>query len=290
MDKGFMKFPKQLLPYLRLMRFHRPIGILLLLWPTLWALWLASAGHPNLSVLVIFITGVIIMRAAGCIINDVADRHVDGHVKRTATRPIASGEVSVRNALILFAILLSLAFVLVLMCNRLTIELAFVGAALATIYPFLKRITHLPQFGLGLAFSWGVPMAFAAQTNQVPAEAWLIFVTACLWPVIYDTFYAMADKNDDIKIGVKSTAILFGRYDQVVTFILQLFFLAMLIIVGNVFMLGEFYFVGLAIVTVLFIYQQNLIKLRNPADCFKAFLNNNWVGLVIFIGIVPGIK
>lgn len=286
----FMQLLKQLSPYLRLMRFHRPIGILLLLWPTLWALWLAGAGHPDFSVLLIFIAGVVIMRAAGCIINDIADRQVDSHVRRTADRPIASGVISMQSALILFIILLSLAFALVLMCNRLTIALAFVGAVLATVYPFLKRMTHLPQLGLGLAFSWGVPMAFAAQTNRVPAEAWLLFIAACSWPVIYDTFYAMADRDDDVKIGVKSTAILFGRYDQVITFLLQLFFIVMLIRVGNVFALDEFYFVGLAVSSLFFIYQQHLIKLRKPADCFKAFLNNNWVGLVVFIGIALGIK
>jgi 4-hydroxybenzoate polyprenyltransferase len=285
-----MPLLKQLSPYLRLMRFHKPIGILLLLWPTLWALWLASTGRPDLLVLVIFVAGVIVMRAAGCIINDIADRHVDGHVKRTAMRPIASGEVSVKSALILFVILMILAFSLVLMCNRLTIALAFVGAALATLYPFLKRITHLPQLGLGLAFSWGVPMAFAAQTNQVPSEAWLVLIAAAIWPVIYDTFYAMADREEDIKIGVKSTAILFGRHDQMITFLLQILFLVMLVIVGNVFALGEWYFVGLAVSSLLFAYQQQLIKSRRSADCLAAFLNNNWVGLVIFLGIILGIK
>jgi 4-hydroxybenzoate polyprenyltransferase len=285
-----MQLLKQASPYLRLMRFHKPIGILLLLWPTLWALWLASAGHPDKSILAIFVAGVIIMRAAGCIINDIADRHVDGYVARTAARPIASGEISVRNALILFVILMTCAFVLVLQCNRLTIELAFVGAALASVYPFLKRITHLPQLGLGLAFSWCVPMAFAAQMNSVSSDAWILFVTAAIWPVIYDTFYAMADRVDDVKIGVKSTAILFGKYDLVITFLLQLFFMAMLVVVGNVFALSEFYFVSIAIVSLLFIYQQQLIKTREPLACFAAFLNNNWVGLIIFIGIVLGIK
>lgn len=277
-------------PYLTLMRFHKPIGILLLLWPTLWALWLASKGHPDTLLLMIFIAGVIVMRAAGCIINDIADRHVDGYVKRTAMRPIASGQIPIKNALILFFILMGIAFVLVLFCNRLTIELAFVGAVLASIYPFLKRITHLPQVGLGLAFSWGVPLAFAAQTNSVPSEAWLLFLTACTWPIIYDTFYAMADRADDLKIGVKSTAILFGRYDQAITFVLQLMFIAMLVVVGNVFFLNEFYFVGIAICCLFFTYQQYLIKQRDPAKCFTAFLNNNWVGFVIFVGIVLGVK
>lgn len=285
-----MRLIKELSAYLRLMRFHRPIGILLLLWPTLWALWLAGEGHPNKSVLVIFVLGVIIMRAAGCIINDVADRHVDGHVKRTAMRPLASGEIPLRNALILFVVLMCCAFLLVLMCNRLTIELAFIGAALAIIYPFLKRVTHLPQFGLGLAFSWGVPMAFAAQLNAVPASAWLLFLAGCIWSVIYDTFYAMADREEDVKVGIKSTAILFGRHDRVITTLLQLAFIAALIMVGNVFMLNEFYFVSLAIASLFFMYQQQLIQSRNPANYFAAFLNNNWVGLVVFIGIILGIK
>jgi len=286
-----MQLMKDLPPYLRLMRFDKPIGILLLLWPTLWALWLAGAGHPDKSVLFVFITGVVIMRAAGCIINDIADRHMDGNVRRTALRPLASGEISVKKALILFAILMLLAFLLVLQCNALTIELAFVGAALATIYPFLKRVTHLPQLGLGLAFSWSVPMAFAAQTNQVPSEAWLLFVTACLWPVIYDTFYAMADRDDDIKIGVKSTAILFASLDRIITAVLQLLFVALLMIVGKTFELDKLFFnVGTAIAAGLFVYQQQLIKAREPANYFAAFLNNNWVGFIIFLSIVLSIK
>lgn len=272
--------------YLRLMRFDKPIGILLLLWPTLWALWLASNGHPNKSILIIFMVGVIIMRAAGCIMNDIADRRLDGHVSRTASRPIASGEIPVKNALLLFAILMVMAFGLVLMCNRLTITLAFVGAALATVYPFLKRITHLPQLGLGLAFSWSVPMAFAAQTNSIPNEAWLLFATACSWPIIYDTFYAMADRQDDIKIGIKSTAILFGKHDRLLTAILQLFFISMLFFIGRLFALDIFFNIGLLAAASLFVYQQHLIKFRHPADCFSAFLNNNWVGFIIFVGIM----
>jgi len=275
--------------FLRLMRFHQPIGILLLLWPMLWALCLASAGHPDESILIIFILGVVVMRAAGCIINDIADRHVDGYVQRTALRPLASGAISLKSALFLFAALMCVAFSLVLMCNVLTIKLAFVGAALASIYPYLKRITNLPQLGLGLAFSWSIPMVFAAQTNHVPVEAWLLFATACYWPVIYDTFYAMADREDDIKVGIKSTAILFGNRDRLLTAMLQIIFVNMLIWVGYVFALSIFYYISLLIVSLLFIYQQKLIRRRLPQDCFAAFLNNNWVGLVILIGIILGL-
>ena len=285
-----MQIMKRLSPYWRLMRFDKPIGILLLLWPTLWALWLAGKGNPDKSVLLIFVAGVILMRAAGCIINDFADRHIDGYVKRTASRPLASGELATKSALILFVILMTFAFILVLHCNLLTIELAFVGAALATVYPFLKRVTHLPQLGLGAAFGWGVPMAFAAQTNSVPVEAWLLYAAACAWPVIYDTFYAMADREDDVKVGVKSTAILFGHYDRALTALLQLVFITLLVIVGHVFELKVVFDVGLVVVALLFFYQQQLIKLRKPADCFAAFLNNNWVGLVVFMFVILSIK
>jgi 4-hydroxybenzoate polyprenyltransferase len=281
-----MTIRKKISAYARLMRFDKPVGILLLLWPTVWALWLASAGKPDTRVLAIFVAGVIIMRAAGCIINDFADRYVDGHVLRTSRRPLVSGEVSVKEALILFVLLMTLAFGLVLLCNWLTVLLAFVGALLATTYPFLKRITHLPQLGLGLAFSWGVPMAFAAQTNQVPASAWWLFATAMIWPVIYDTFYAMADKQDDIKIGVKSTAILFANYDRVITSVLQLIFIVMLAMTGYVFQLGTVYDVSLVFAAILFLYQQQLIEQREPAACFAAFLNNSWVGAIIFAGIL----
>lgn len=285
-----MQFLKELAPYLRLMRFDKPIGIFLLLWPALWALWLAGAGHPDKSLLVIFVLGVIVMRAAGCVINDIADRKVDGFVRRTASRPIASGEVPVKNAVILFAVLMAVALMLVLMCNWLTVALAFVGAALTSLYPFLKRITHLPQLGLGLAFSWSVPMAFAAQTGYVPMQAWLLFAAACLWPVIYDTFYAMADREDDIKVGVKSTAILAGNHDRQLIALLQVGFIAMLLLVQYVFCLNAIFMSSLFVAALLFIYQQYLVRARYPGNCFAAFLNNNWVGFVIFVGIMMSIK
>lgn len=281
-----MRFLEKLKNYAYLVRLHKPIGILLLLWPTLWALWLASRGSPSPKLLFIFITGVIIMRSAGCIVNDFADRHVDGHVERTRHRPLATGQVSVREALMLAALLGAMAFILVLACNTFTILLAFVGAALAIIYPFLKRITHLPQLGLGLAFSWGVPMAFAATNGRVGLSAWLLFSTCVLWPVIYDTLYAMVDRNDDLTIGVKSTAILFNEMDKLIIALLQCLFVIAMVMVGLMFNLHLIYYVSLIVVAILFIYQQWLIKDRTPMLCFKAFLNNNWVGFVIFLGIV----
>lgn len=272
--------------YVFLMRLHKPIGILLLLWPTLWALWLAGSGHPSVKIVWIFILGVILTRSAGCVINDIADRHVDAHVHRTRERPLAAGKVSVSEAVILAMVLGLAAFGLVLLCNPLTVLLAFVGAALAIVYPLLKRVTHLPQIGLGLAFSWGVPMAFAAQNATVSAAGWYLYFVAMLWPVIYDTLYAMTDREDDMKIGVKSTAILFGGRDKMIIGLLQLLFLGLLIPFGMMFSLGVIYYFSLVIVAGLFVYQQWLIHIRDPAQCFAAFLNNNWVGLVIWMGIV----
>ncbi|SRR5579883_167420 len=271
---------------IRLTRLNRPIGIYLLLWPTLWALWLASNGHPPMKIVAIFVLGVIVMRSAGCIINDIADRHFDGFVARTRERPIASGKLSVKSALILFVILLAVAFFLVCQLNFLTIELAFIAALIAIIYPFLKRFTYLPQAGLGLAFAFSVPMAFAAVQNTVPLNAWLVFSAAALWPFIYDTIYAMADREDDLKINVKSTAILFGEYDKGIIFILQLIFIGLVIAIGHVFQLDKLFFQCVTPVFFLFAYQQWLIKNRDPNRCIKAFLNNNWVGLIIFAGIL----
>jgi 4-hydroxybenzoate polyprenyltransferase len=276
---------KKIKPYIALVRLNKPIGILLLLWPTLWALWLASAGHPDPMILFVFVTGVIVMRSAGCIANDIADRHFDAHVTRTRERPLASGKISVTSALVLFFILLSVAFGLVLLCNALTIQLAFIGAGLAIIYPFLKRITHLPQLGLGLAFTWGVPMAFAAETNAIGKEAWFLFLTAMLWPIIYDTMYAMVDRDDDIRIGVKSTAILFGAWDKNIIAALQLIFLSFVLAVGVLFELKSVFYICVFASFLLFIYQQWLIKNNDRDACFRAFLNNNWVGLIIFLGI-----
>lgn len=276
----------QLKQYIYLVRLNKPIGILLLLWPTLWALWLASAGKPDPSIVIIFILGVILMRSAGCIINDFADRNFDGHVARTRERPLATGKIQTKSALMLFVFLCLCAFGLVLFLNRLTILLAFVGAALTMIYPFMKRFTNLPQFGLGFAYSWGVPMAFAAQTNSIPPEIWIVFFPAALWPVIYDTMYAMVDRNDDLKIGVKSTAILFGQHDRSILALLQMLFIGIFIGVGVQFELRWPYFISIVLAAILCVYQQWLIKDRIRDNCFKAFLNNHWLGLIVFVGIV----
>lgn len=283
-----MPIPQRLKNYALLVRLDKPIGILLLLWPTMWALWLAAGGRPDWDILAIFTAGVVLMRSAGCVINDLADRHFDPHVQRTRERPLASGRVKATEALLLAGILMCAAFILVLFCNPYTIALSFVGAALALVYPFLKRITHLPQFGLGMAFTWGVPMAFAAVTAEIGTEGWILFFTGLIWPVIYDTMYAMADREDDLKIGVKSTAILFDTMDTLVIGLLQLLFLVMLVVVGVLFQLAYVYFISVMIAAVLFVYQQQLIKDRDPQKCLRAFLNNNWVGLVIFAGIFLG--
>ncbi len=278
-------FPKQLLQYVYLMRLDKPIGIFLLLWPTLWALWLASAGEPDSKILLVFMMGVVLMRSVGCVLNDFADRRFDCYVERTRERPLTSGKVTITEVWLLVAILSCSAFLLVLLCNQLTILLAMLGACLVLIYPFLKRVTYLPQFGLGVAFSWGVPMAFAAETGQVQTSGWFLFLTAAIWPVIYDTMYAMVDRSDDIKIGIKSTAILFNAMDKLIIGLLQVLFTVMLVIVGLMFKLHAIYYASVVFVGILFVYQQWLIKERDPQKCFQAFLNNNWVGLVIFAGI-----
>jgi 4-hydroxybenzoate polyprenyltransferase len=272
--------------YLQLTRLNRPIGIYLVLWPTLWSLWLAAEGAPDVKNLVIFILGCILMRSAGCVINDFADRGIDGRVHRTRDRPLATGAVSGLEAISLFAGLSFLAFILVLFTNGLTIKLSFAGMALAVCYPFMKRYTHLPQVVLGAAFAWSIPMAFAAQAGEVPQEAWLVYVAVLLWTVSYDTFYAMVDREDDLRIGVKSTAVLFGDMDRVMTGSLQALTLLTLLIVGKRFALGWFFYLSLAVAAGLFAYQQYLIRHREKDACFTAFLNNNWVGMVIFIGIV----
>jgi 4-hydroxybenzoate polyprenyltransferase len=272
--------------YFYLIRLNKPIGILLLLWPTLWALWLASEGWPEWDILAIFVAGVVLMRSAGCIMNDIVDRKWDGHVERTRLRPLVTQKISIKEAWIFFGILIALAFLLVLQLNQLTIMLAFVGLLFAIIYPFLKRYTHLPQVGLGIAFSWGIPMVFAAELYEIPGKAWLLFLAAVIWPMIYDTFYAMTDKADDVKIGVKSMAILFGSREPFFIGLLQMVFIVLMILVGLYFHLGFYYFASLLITSFLFFYQEWLIKDRIPEKCFKAFLNNNWVGLIIFLGIV----
>ncbi|MCG6864788.1 MAG: 4-hydroxybenzoate octaprenyltransferase, partial [Thiogranum sp.] len=272
---------QRLLQYAYLMRLHRPIGIFLLLWPALWALWIAGEGSPDPLVLFVFVAGVVLMRSAGCVINDYADRDFDPHVARTRGRPIAAGQVTPRGALILFAVLCLLALGLVLLMNSLTIWLSLVGALLAVTYPFMKRYTHLPQVYLGAAFGWAVPMAFAAQTGEVPRVAWLLFVATILWATAYDTMYGMVDREDDLKIGVKSTAILFGESDRLIIAIIQAVLLLALVFAGQAAGLGVYYYFGLLLATALLVYQQYLIRERRPAACFKAFLNNNWFGAAV---------
>ncbi|WP_353177892.1 4-hydroxybenzoate octaprenyltransferase [Salinisphaera sp. T5B8] len=270
----------------RLTRLHKPIGIFLVVWPMLWALWLAAGGVPDLWVLCVFVLGAILMRSAGCVINDFADRKIDGHVKRTRERPLATGEVSSREALVLFAVLCLAAFALVLTLNGLTIAMAFVGAGLAVLYPFTKRMTHWPQMFLGAAFGWAVPMAFAAQAGGVPWGGWLLFAATLIWALVYDTFYAMVDRDDDLKIGVKSTAILWGRYDRAVIGVFQLLFFALLIGVGRAFELGGLYYLGLTCGALMALYHQWLARNRDRDACFRVFMQHNILGGVIFAGVV----
>ncbi|MDD5272554.1 MAG: 4-hydroxybenzoate octaprenyltransferase [Methylovulum sp.] len=277
---------ERLKQYALLARFDRPIGILILLWPTLWALWVASHGKPDLLVLAVFVLGVVLMRAAGCVINDYADRDFDPHVERTKQRPIAAGKVTPKEALVVFAVLCLCAFALVLLMNTYTILLSFAGAFLAASYPFMKRYTQLPQAYLGMAFGWAVPMAFAAQTNTIPGVAWLLYLAVMLWALVYDTMYAMVDKDDDLKIGVKSTAILFGDYDRQIIAGLQVIIIGLLVRVGQLEQLPWPYYLGLAVASDLSIYQQKLIFQREKALCFQAFLNNNWFGMVVFVGFL----
>ncbi|WP_197485278.1 MULTISPECIES: 4-hydroxybenzoate octaprenyltransferase [unclassified Vibrio] len=271
--------------YYLLMRMDRPIGSLLLLWPTLWALVMASEGKPQWSVLIVFCLGVFLMRSAGCVINDFADRDLDGHVERTQFRPIPSGLVSAKEALGLFGVLSLVSFLLVLTMNTLTIQLSFIGVALAALYPFMKRFTHLPQLVLGMAFSWAIPMAWAAESGHIAPLAWLLFIINLLWTVAYDTQYAMVDREDDLKIGIKSTAILFGRFDKLIIGILQSTTIILLLIVGTKAGLGEAFYWGVLVAGALFVYQQWLIKTRERAQCFQAFLNNNYVGIAITLGL-----
>lgn len=267
------------------MRIDRPIGTYLVMWPALWSLWLAAKGVPDIHLLLVFISGAFLMRSAGCVINDFADRHIDGHVQRTQHRPLATAVITSKEALQLFILLCLSATVLLLFTNALTASYAVLAFLLATLYPFTKRFTQLPQVILGMAFSCSIPMAFAAQTNNVPLVALALYFAVISWVVAYDTFYAMVDREDDIKINVKSTAILFGRYDRIITALLQLIFLALLILIGHQQALGTIYFSSLLIISGLILYQQYLIKDRSPAACFKAFLNNNFVGMAVFIGI-----
>ncbi len=272
--------------YLRLMRVDRPIGAFLLAWPTLWALWIAGGGQPKANIVLIFMLGVFVMRAAGCVINDFADRNFDGHVARTIDRPLATGEISPREALFLFISLIGIALLLVIQLNDLSMWLAVIAAGLATLYPFTKRFTHLPQFVLGLAFSMSIPMAFAAHLAQVPTIAWWLFTANMLWVVAYDTIYAMIDKEDDLKIGIKSTAILFGRHVKLIIFLLSLGAVSLLAIIGLHNGFKAYYFGGLGLAFANVLYQQFLLKGDDPAKFFQAFLSNNWFGASIFAGLV----
>lgn len=272
--------------YFRLMRLDKPVGIYLLLWPTLWALFLAAEGWPEPKLLVIFVSGVILMRSAGCVINDYADRNIDKHIERTQHRPITTGEISASSALKLFLTLIVASFMLVLFTNALTIQLAVIAALLATLYPFTKRWTHLPQVVLGSAFAMSVPMAFAATNNNVPDGAWWIFSATIIWTVIYDTMYAMADRDEDLKIGVKSTAVLFANYDRLILALLQIGLVLIFMKISEIFDMATFYDISVIFSGVLMLYHQFLIKNRDKSACFKAFLHNNYIGMVIFVGIV----
>lgn len=277
----------RLAEYARLLRVDRPIGSLLLLWPTYWALWLAADGFPSVGNFIVFTLGVFMMRAAGCAINDFADRKVDRHVKRTKDRPLTSGRIEAWEAVALFAGLCVTAFLMVvLFTNTLTLYLSFGGAVLAFIYPFMKRYTHLPQLFLGAAFSWAIPMAWAAEAGEVTKLAWLLFTANVLWTVAYDTLYAMVDRDDDIRIGIKYTAILFGDADRAVIAILQALVVLILILVGQQAELGVFYYLGLVAMACLFVFQQHLARFRERDGCFKAFLNNNWAGFAVFTGLL----
>lgn len=285
MALGFIK--KNWRYYLQLMRTDKPIGTLLLLWPTYWALWLAADGFPQWHLLLVFSLGVFVMRSAGCVINDFADRKVDGKVKRTEQRPLAAGRVSSKEALVLFFVLILAAFLLVLCLNMNTVLLSFAALGLAFCYPFMKRYTHLPQVVLGAAFSWSIPMAYMATLNTIPTEAWLLYGANLVWTVAYDTMYGMVDRDDDLKIGVKSTAILFGRFDKLIVSVLQVTTILLLLYIASVHAWSHSLLAILSLVLVgLFSYQQYLIRDRQRDLCFKAFLHNNYVGIVVWGAIV----
>ena len=284
---AFHRLSRRIEEYWELARFNRPVGTWLLLWPALWALWIAGEGQPNQKVLIVFVLGVIVMRAAGCVINDFADRDIDPHVRRTRDRPIAARRVSPVEALVLFAVLLAIALYLVTFLDLLTIKLAFIGAALTVSYPFVKRFFPMPQLYLGISFGgWSVPMAFAAETGKLPRVAWVLYIAAVIWAAIYDTIYAMIDREDDLKIGVKSSAILFADMDKMLIFVMQAMMIFALVLAGQNMHFGEWYYGGLTAAALLFLYQQWLIRDRNPAGCLRAFLNNQYVGMVIFTGIL----
>lgn len=271
--------------YEQLMRLDKPIGILLLLWPTLWALWLSAPGRLDLDILLIFLVGAVLMRSAGCVINDLADRDIDPHVERTRNRPLAARRLAPGEALALAAVLLALAFALVLQLNRLVLYLSFFGLAVTVIYPFLKRYIAFPQAGLGIAFSFGVPMAYAAQLETLPAMAWVVMAATFFWIIAYDTEYAMVDRDDDVKLGVNSSAILLGRLDVTVVMACQAVFLALIAAVGAWQHLGILYYSGLLAAVALAARQYRLIKDRGRDGCFRAFLSNNWLGAAVFAGL-----
>ncbi len=282
--------PRKMMMYARLMRLDRPIGILLLLWPTLSALWIAAKGLPDLNVLIVFILGVIVMRSAGCVINDYVDRDIDCLVARTANRPLASGSLQAKHALIACTCLTFSAFALVLLLNKITILMSLVALFLVVTYPFIKRYSYLPQIYLGITFSWAIPMAFAAQAQSLPPLAWLLFLANILWVTVYDTYYAMADSEDDVLVDVKSTAILFGYGDRFIIGILQACFLLLMIVIGAQSEMGFVYYFGVAIACMLFIHQQIITEERLPEKCLLAFLNNKWVGAVLFASIAIHFK
>ena len=288
-DLGTARAPtwrERLDAYVRLVRLNKPIGIFLLMWPALWALWLAGGGHPPWDVVVIFVAGVVLMRSAGCAINDYADRDFDGHVARTNARPLARGIISPLEAVGVFVALSLVAFGLVLQLNWQTVALSVVAVLLAAIYPFMKRYTHFPQLFLGAAFGWAIPMAYMAIGERIPFEAWVLFAATVVWALIYDTQYAMVDREDDLKIGIKSTAILFGSHDRLIVGLLQVLMLAMLVWVGAAAGRGWLYSAGLAVAAALAVYQQWLMRDQEPKPCFIAFLNNNYFGMVIFVALV----
>ncbi len=280
------KLKSAIWPYVTLMRLDRPIGILLLLWPTLGALWIAAEGFPDLTVLLVFILGVIIMRSAGCAINDFADRDIDGKVWRTESRPLATGQLQAKHALILFFILAIIAFCLVSLLNTMTIWLSLVAVFLAASYPFMKRFTHLPQLYLGIAFGWAIPMAFAAQTETIPTIAWLLFLANIIWTTVYDTFYAMADRDDDLLAGIKSTAVLFGDDDLKIQGVLQASYILVMVLIGKQLEMSWVYYLAVVVAAGFFVYQQYLSRHRDAKACLRAFLNNNWLGGCLFAGIV----
>lgn len=277
---------QDLYPFIKLMRLDKPIGILLLLWPTFWGIWLAAEGRPNVALTILFFLGVILMRSAGCVANDLLDYDFDKHVKRTCDRPLANNSLSKKQAFLLLLILLALAASILFFVNSLTQVLAAVAVILALSYPLMKRFTYLPQVYLGAAFGWSIPMAYAAQTGEISAMAWLLFLANLLWVTAYDTYYAMVDRDDDLKIGVKSTAILFGDLDRIIIALLQVSFLFAMVLVGNRLQLGLYYYLGLGLASCFCLYQFWLTRHRSREACFQAFVNNHWVGMSIFVGIV----